>query len=85
MAAEQVILPALITGCNELLQPEKIEVMGEVVIEVADFRIVTVAINNLTFKIMPVMSELIFNIRQLSIEIVIPLLPCRVEILTRGY
>ena len=54
-------------------------------IEVADFRVVTVAINNLAFEMVSVVSEFIFNVRQLSIEIVIPLLPCFVEFLTRWH
>ena len=81
MIAEQVILPVPITGCNELLQPEKFEVMGEVVIEVTVFGVVTIAINNFAFKLMSVVSEFIFNIRQLRIEIVILLMAGPVEIL----
>ena len=81
MIAEQIILPALITRCYKFLQPEKFEVMGEVVIEITDFRVVTIAINNFAFKLMSVVFEFIFNIRQLRIEIVILLMAGPVEIL----
>ena len=61
MIAEQIILPVFITSCNEFLQPEKFEVMGEVVIEVAVFGVVTIAINYFAFKMVPIVSEFTFQ------------------------
>lgn len=79
--AEQVLLTVPVTGRDKFLQAEKLKVMGEVVIEVANFRVITVAVDHLALKMRFVVYELIFNVRQLRIEIVILLLPRLMKIL----
>ena len=79
--AEQVLLTVSVTGCDKFLQAEKLKVTGEAVIEVADFRVITVAVDHLALKMRFVVYELIFNVRQLRIEIVILLSPSLVKIL----
>lgn len=49
--------------------------------EVADFQVITVAVDDLALKITYVLCALIFNVRQLRIEIVIHLSPRLVKIL----
>ena len=79
--AEQVLLTVSVTGCDKFLPAEKLKVTGEAVIEVADFRVITVAVDHLALKMRFVVYELIFNVRQLRIEIVILLLPRLMKIL----
>ena len=70
MLAEHIHLLALVAGRYQLLEPQELEVQFEVAVEIADGRVVAIAINHLAAEVLPVMLEFIFNIGKLRVELV---------------
>lgn len=69
--AEHFRLAVLVTGRDEFLQFKLLEVMREIFEKVAYPRIVAVAQNNLAFKMVFVVFEFFFNVRKLSIKLIL--------------
>ena len=56
---------------DQLLQLEVLEVLYEVLPEVAPFRVVAVAKNGLSFKVVGVVAELVVDVFVLGVEFVV--------------
>ena len=72
MAAEQVCLTAFVTGGDQLFQAQMPEIKGEIAEEIADLRIITITIYNFAAKMVFVMAQFIFDIRELCIKLIPP-------------
>ena len=71
MVAEEVGGVVLVAGGYELLQAEVLEVVGEVIEEVAYARVVAVAENRFALEVLGVVPEFVFDVRQLRVELVL--------------
>ena len=60
--AEQIGVAILVAGGDQLLQFQLLEIVREVVKEIADRRIVAVAQNRLALKMRDVMPQLLFDV-----------------------
>ena len=69
-AGEQIHVLALVTRCDELLEPELFEVEGEIVEELGLPRIVAVQVDDLAFEVPLVLLELFLYVGQLRVELV---------------
>ncbi len=71
MLTEQIEILILVTGRYQFLQAKNFEIEKEVFEEIADLRVITVAIHDFVPKMLLVMTKLVFNIRKLGIELII--------------
>ena len=62
---------ARVAGGDELLQPEGVEVQGEVLEEVRLERVVAVAQDDLSFEMFPVVNELVLDVGHACVELVV--------------
>ena len=76
--AEQVPLLTPIACGDQLLEADSFEVVAEIVKEVRDPRVVSVAVDDLAFEVVSVMPEFALDVGELRIEL-IPLRDLRVR------
>jgi len=69
--AKEVGRVVLVAGRYELFQAEVLEVVGEVVEEVANARVVAVAENRFALEVRGVVPEFVFDVRQLRVELIL--------------
>jgi len=60
--AEQICVLVLIASGDELLQFQFLEVVGEVVEEIADARVIAVAENGLPFEVLRIVPEFLLDV-----------------------
>ena len=60
-----------VAGSDELSQPQLLEVVGEVVKEVADTGIVAVAVDDLALELRLVVPQLTLDVSKLRVELVL--------------
>ena len=68
--AEQIHILILVAGCDEFSKSKKLKVVGEIMKEIADSRVITVAKDCLSFEMLLVMPQLILNVRKLGVELI---------------
>ncbi len=71
MLAECFMVPASVTGSDQFFQAQAPEVFPEVLKEIANLRIVAIAVNCLAPEVAGVVPQLFFYIRKLCIEFVV--------------
>ena len=69
--AEQVPVLALVTSSDELPKPKLFEVVGEVLEEVADPRIVAVAVDDLVLEVLSIVLQFSLDVGQLRVELIL--------------
>ena len=69
--AEEITLLALVARRDQLLQPQLLEAVGEVVEEVAHAGVVAVAVNDLALEVSFVVAQLALDVAQLRVELVL--------------
>ena len=70
VSTEQIHILILVAGCDKFLKSEKLKVVGEIMKEVADSRVITVAKDCLALEMFPVMPQLILDVRKLGVELI---------------
>lgn len=68
--AEQIHILILVAGCDKFLKSKKLKVIGEIVKEIADSWVITVAKDCLALEMFPVMPQLILDVRKLGVELI---------------
>lgn len=69
--AEHIRLVVFVTSRDKFFQPQTIEVMREIVKEIARPRVVAVAQDYLTLEVRFVVFELLFDVGKLSVKLVL--------------
>lgn len=69
--AEQIGVAILVAGCDQLFQLQLLEVVREVVKEVADLGIVAVAQDGLVLEMLRVMPQLLLNVGELGVKLIL--------------
>ena len=76
---EQIGVAVLVTGGDQLFQLQLLEVMREVVKEIADLGIVAIAQDGLVFEKVCVMPQLLLDVDKLRVKLIILRRLCGVQ------
>jgi len=63
-----------VAGGDQFFQLEVFKIIGKIVKEITDARIISFAINYLAFEVFFVMPQFFFDVRQLSIKLILLLI-----------